>query len=94
MYEINRPEWDEIWMSMAETISKRSHHPQWKVGAIIVNNDTDQIFSFGFNGLKNGNSCFNQNCIKCNKNLTCNNTLSSFSNNLSQITFKIYYNLI
>ena len=50
MYEINRPEWDEIWMSMAETISKRSHHPQWKVGAIIVTSDNTQVLSLGYNG--------------------------------------------
>lgn len=50
MIEINRPEWDEIWMTMAETISKRSHHPMWKVGAIVVTSDNTQVLSLGYNG--------------------------------------------
>ena len=50
MREINRPEWDEIWMKMAETISLRSHHPKWKVGAIIVTSDNTQVLSLGYNG--------------------------------------------
>ena len=50
MHEINRPEWDEIWMKMAETISLRSHHPQWKVGTIIVTSDNTQVLSLGYNG--------------------------------------------
>ena len=50
MHEINRPEWDEIWMKMAETISLRSHHPRWKVGAIIITSDNTQVLSLGYNG--------------------------------------------
>ena len=47
---INRPTWDEIWMSMAEIISRRSHHPTFKVGAIIVTEDNTQVLSVGYNG--------------------------------------------
>ena len=50
MHEINRPKWDEIWMKMAETISLRSHHPRWKVGAIIITTDNTQVLSLGYNG--------------------------------------------
>ena len=50
MEEINRPTWDEVWMTMAETIAKRSHHPKWKVGALIVSSDNTQVFSLGYNG--------------------------------------------
>lgn len=50
MEEINRPAWDEVWMTMAETIAKRSHHPKWKVGALIVSSDNTQVFSLGYNG--------------------------------------------
>ena len=47
---INRPSWDQIWMSMAEIIAQRSHHPTFKVGAIIVTDDNTQVLSVGYNG--------------------------------------------
>ena len=47
---INRPSWDKIWMSMAEIIAQRSHHPTFKVGAIIVTDDNTQVLSVGYNG--------------------------------------------
>ena len=47
---LSRPEWDEVWMQMAEIISKKSHHPQWKVGALIVTSDNTQVLSLGYNG--------------------------------------------
>ena len=47
---INRPSWDKIWMQMAETIAQRSHHPTFKVGAIIVTSDNTQVLSLGYNG--------------------------------------------
>jgi dCMP deaminase len=46
----NRPTWDEVWMKMAETISLRSHHPEWKVGSLIVSSDNTQVLSLGYNG--------------------------------------------
>lgn len=50
MKDINRPSWNEVWMSMAETIAKRSHHPTFKVGAIIITEDNTQVLSVGYNG--------------------------------------------
>lgn len=47
---INRPSWDKVWMSMAEIIAQRSHHPTFKVGAIIVTDDNTQVLSVGYNG--------------------------------------------
>ncbi len=47
---INRPSWDKIWMTMAETISQRSHHSTFKVGALIVTSDNTQVLSLGYNG--------------------------------------------
>ena len=41
----NRPSWDEVWMKMAETIALRSHHPEWKVGSLIVASDNTQVLS-------------------------------------------------
>lgn len=50
MIDINRPSWDKIWMTMAETISQRSHHSEFKVGALIVTSDNTQVLSLGYNG--------------------------------------------
>ena len=46
----NRPTWDKIWMTMAETIALRSHHSTFKVGALIVTSDNTQVLSLGYNG--------------------------------------------
>jgi len=56
MLDINRPSWDKIWMQMAETIAQRSHHPTFKVGAIIVTSDNTQVLSLGYNGNAKGMS--------------------------------------
>ena len=48
--ENNRPTWDKIWMTMAETIAQRSHHSTFKVGALIVTSDNTQVLSLGYNG--------------------------------------------
>ena len=50
MKKINRPAWDKIWMTMAETIAQRSHHSTFKVGALIVTSDNTQVLSLGYNG--------------------------------------------
>ena len=50
MDNINRPTWDKIWMTMAETIAQRSHHPESQVGAVIVTADNTQVLSVGYNG--------------------------------------------
>tara|TARA_Y100000593_G_C4292910_1_gene329116 strand:- start:1224 stop:1634 length:411 start_codon:yes stop_codon:yes gene_type:complete len=49
-----RPTWDQIWMDFAETISKRSVDPKYKVGAIIVSNENTQVLSIGYNGDQKG----------------------------------------
>ena len=56
MVDINRPSWDKIWMQMAETISQRSHHSTFKVGALIVTSDNTQVLSLGYNGNGSGMS--------------------------------------
>ena len=50
MKKLNRPTWDKIWMTMAETIAQRSHHSTFKVGALIVTSDNTQVLSLGYNG--------------------------------------------
>jgi dCMP deaminase len=37
-------------MKVAETIALRSHHPEYKVGAVIVSYDNTQVLSLGYNG--------------------------------------------
>lgn len=54
--DINRPSWDKIWMQMAEIIAQRSHHPNFKVGALIVTSDNTQVLSLGYNGNAKGMS--------------------------------------
>jgi dCMP deaminase len=56
MIDLNRPSWDKIWMQMAETIAQRSHHPNFKVGALIVTSDNTQVLSLGYNGNAKGMS--------------------------------------
>jgi len=45
-----RPNWDEVWMSVAYTISQRSYDPKYKVGAIVVSGDNTSVLSIGYNG--------------------------------------------
>ena len=45
-----RPTWDEIWMDVAISISKRSYDPRHQVGAVIVTNDNTQVLAVGYNG--------------------------------------------
>lgn len=47
---MDRPLWDEIWMSFAHNISRRSCDNRYKVGAIVVTDDNTQVLSVGYNG--------------------------------------------
>ena len=49
-----RPSWDDIWMSFAHTIAKRSPDIKHKVGAVIVNEENTQVLSIGYNGDQKG----------------------------------------
>ena len=51
---MTRPTWNSIWMDMARTIAKRSHHPTFQVGAIVVSEDNTQVLSIGYNGSYRG----------------------------------------
>jgi len=51
--ENNRPSWDEYFMEMAFVASKRSHDPQTKHGALIVNKH-NIIMGIGYNGFPKG----------------------------------------
>lgn len=45
--------WDEMFMGVAEVVSKRSKDPSTQVGACIVSSDK-RILSVGYNGTPNG----------------------------------------
>jgi len=49
-----RPDWDEIWMSVAQTVARRSYDPRHQVGAIVVTVDNTQVLSVGYNGNYSG----------------------------------------
>ena len=46
---INRPTWDEIWMQVADAISRRSRCSRAQIGAVVVSKD-QRISSTGYNG--------------------------------------------
>lgn len=48
-----RPSWDEYFMEIAFVASKRSHDPQTKHGAVIVNKE-NIIMGVGYNGFPKG----------------------------------------
>ena len=60
---MKRPDWDEVWMDVTKSISMRSHHPSFKVGAIVVTSDNTQVLSVGYNG----NAAGLENCIESNE---------------------------
>ena len=45
-----RPSWDEIWMSIAHLIARRSYDPRFQVGAIVVTSNNTQVLAVGYNG--------------------------------------------
>jgi len=45
-----RPGWDEVWMSTARLLSKRSYDPRNQVGAVVVTEDNTQVLAVGYNG--------------------------------------------
>ena len=49
-----RPEWDEIWMTFAKNMSRRSYDPRYQVGAVVVTEDNTQVLSVGYNGNHSG----------------------------------------
>lgn len=44
-----RPSWDETWLAVADTVSKRSRCSRARMGAVIVSKD-NHVVSTGYNG--------------------------------------------
>lgn len=47
---MNRPDWDRVWMGVAELVALRSYDPNHRVGAIVVTSDNARILALGYNG--------------------------------------------
>jgi len=45
-----RPDWDSVWMNVADVISQRSADPSFRVAAIVVTSDNTQLLALGYNG--------------------------------------------
>lgn len=50
MTSSDRPSWDHTWMMMARELAKRSHDPQYQVGALVVPRENTGVLSLGYNG--------------------------------------------
>lgn len=64
MSEVNldRPSWDEYFLNLAKATAQRSTCPSRKVGSVIVNPETNQIISMGYNGAPRGTSHCGEEC--------------------------------
>lgn len=56
---MQRPTFEEIYMSLADTISKRSTCSRLKVGTVITSTDYRKVLALGYNGAASGlpNGC-------------------------------------
>ena len=48
--KMSRPSWNQIWMDVAYSISKRSYDPRFQVGSVVVTEDNSQVLAVGYNG--------------------------------------------
>lgn len=48
--KFGRIDWQDMWISFAKLVSKRSSHPTFKVGAVITSDDNTRVLSLGYNG--------------------------------------------
>jgi len=63
---MNRPTWEEYFVSIAKLTSERSNCIRRKVGCIIVKDN--RILSLGYNGTAKGTkNCYDGGCIRCNE---------------------------
>ena len=49
-----RPSWDEYFLGIAEAVAQRATCPSRKVGAVLVDGETNAILSTGYNGAPRG----------------------------------------
>lgn len=51
---IARPSWDDYFFGMAKVVASRATCPSRQVGCVVVDEDTKQILSTGYNGAPRG----------------------------------------
>ena len=51
---MSRPAWDDVWMSFAKSVARRSYDPRHQVAAVIVTDDNTQVLAIGYNGNYSG----------------------------------------
>ena len=61
--KIERPSWDEYFLNLAKATAQRSTCPSRKVGSVIVNPDTNQVISLGYNGAARGTAHCGEECL-------------------------------
>ena len=72
--EIQRPNWDEYFMSIAKVVASRSNCMKRKVAAIIVKDK--RVISTGYNGTPRGTrNCNEGGCPRCNNLATSGTNL-------------------
>lgn len=64
---ITRPDWDTIWMELAERLSQRSTCKRASVGCVVVSEDNGIVLGIGYNGGPKGmaNECLSDEPGKC-----------------------------
>lgn len=60
---IDRPSWDEYFLNLAKSTSQRSTCPSRKVGSVIINPETNQVISMGYNGSPRGTAHCGPECL-------------------------------
>jgi dCMP deaminase len=63
MIKLDRPTWDEYFISLAKAAAQRSTCPSRKVGCVVVNPETNQVISMGYNGAARGTSHCTEDCL-------------------------------
>lgn len=61
--KIDRPSWDEYFLNLAKATSMRSTCPSRKVGSVIINPETNQVISMGYNGSPRGTKHCGPECL-------------------------------
>ena len=60
---VDRPSWQDYFFKIAKDISQRSSCPSRKVGAVIIDPETQHIKSTGFNGAARGTPHCSSDCL-------------------------------
>ena len=72
--EMNRPDWDEYFMNIAEVVAQRSNCSRRHVAAVIVKER--RIISTGYNGTPRGiKNCFEGGCPRCGSEIPSGQSL-------------------